>query len=305
MPLGRSGSRSSERGPSSNPASTSISRPSPPRWRQGTKTGIFTEVGPITAGDDNVIDDLAIDSQGNLYGLNRLDDSLYAIDRTTGAGAPVGGLGFDFVAGGMDFDWTTDTLYAVLNTDYAGSSVFASIDVATGLATVLEDTAAFGVLTELAVQEPLPRSIGALDPLCVPVANSTGSAATIDVIGSGAAGDPLRASCLQGPPGQFGYFVSGPNPGLYVVPPSSSGILCIASPQYRYSSVLAGQVFWFDTGGTSQAVAGGGRSLLPTDGSYAPVPAALSGTSRAFQAWYRDVGGQISNFSESRIVLFH
>ncbi len=46
----------------------------------------------------------------------------------------------------------------------------------------------------------------------------------------------------------------------------------------------------------------GGPSHLPTDCSYAPVPAVGVGETCAFQAWYRD--GPTSNFTESKHVMF-
>jgi hypothetical protein len=156
-----------------------------------------------------------------------------------------------------------------------------------------------GILGQL---DPTP-GLGTPDPACVPVANSTGSPALVSLSGSGNAGDTIFGACLQGPPAQFGYFISGPNPGLYIVPPGSTGNICIAGPQFRYNSVGAGQVFQFDAAGISQAVVGGGPSSLPTDGSFVPVPAVMVGESRAFQAWYRD--GPTSNFADSRIVTFN
>ncbi|MCP3918905.1 MAG: hypothetical protein GY711_25440 [bacterium] len=144
--------------------------------------------------------------------------------------------------------------------------------------------------------------IGSPDPSCNTLPNSSGPGASIELLGSDAAESTVFARVTGGVPAQFGYVLSGPNPGLYIVPPGSSGILCIGSPQYRYSSVALRQVFQFDGGGISRALAGGGRSVLPTDGSYAPVPAVLAGESRAFQAWYRD--GTTSNFSTSLIVMF-
>ncbi|MCP3920269.1 MAG: hypothetical protein GY711_32485 [bacterium] len=140
------------------------------------------------------------------------------------------------------------------------------------------------------------------DPLCMPLANSTGQPALATLSGIGVAGADLIAVVSQGPPGQFGYFISGPNPGLYIVPPGASGIICIGGPQFRYTSVPLMQVFQFDGTGVSHAVVGGGEVILPTDGSYAPVPPVQPGATRAFQAWYRD--GPTSNFSDSRLITF-
>jgi hypothetical protein len=151
--------------------------------------------------------------------------------------------------------------------------------------------------------EPAERPLGLPDVLCAAVANSTGSVAQLSLEGTGNPGQPVFATCTSGPPGEFGYVLSGPTPGYYQTPPGSSGVLCITTPQYRYNSVALGQVFQFDGAGVSQAVAGGGPSELPTDGSFAPVPGVMLGDTRVFQAWFRDVGFG-SNFSESRIVGF-
>lgn len=151
---------------------------------------------------------------------------------------------------------------------------------------------------------PEVQVLGADDPACLVLANSTGFPANSVLTGTGVAGDDISAVVSSGPPGTFGYYISGPNPGLYIVPPGSSGIICIGGPQFRYNSAPLGQVFQFDAGGVSAPVAGGNPTvILPTDGSFAPVPAVVAGTSRAFQAWYRD-NPMTSNFSNSTIVQF-
>ncbi|MCP3915699.1 MAG: hypothetical protein GY711_09100 [bacterium] len=159
-----------------------------------------------------------------------------------------------------------------------------------------------------AVRDDLPFQVFAVpaisvpDPACTALANSTGRAAALVLSGSGLAGDPLEATVGQGPPAGFGYFVSGTSPGLYIVPPGASGIICIGGPQLRYNSVPLGHVFQFDAGGVSQRVIGSGPSPLATDGSFAPVPAVMAGETRWFQAWFRD--GATSNFSGSEAVTF-
>ncbi|MCP3917301.1 MAG: hypothetical protein GY711_17280 [bacterium] len=87
------------------------------------------------------------------------------------------------------------------------------------------------------------------------------------------------------------------------MPPGASGILCVASPQFRYTSVPDGHLFQFDSAGISSRVGGSGSNSLPTDGSYPPVPAVMSGMSQTFQAWYRD--GASSNFSDAYIVILN
>ncbi|MCP3918654.1 MAG: hypothetical protein GY711_24170 [bacterium] len=148
----------------------------------------------------------------------------------------------------------------------------------------------------------LPPGSGTHDTMCLGQPNSLGSVANIQLGGSTTVAGPVLANVSGGVPGQFGYFISGPNPGSYVIPPSSSGLLCIDTPQFRYNSPSAQHIFQFDPAGNSQAIAVGGPSVLEVDGSFAPVPAVAVGESRAFQAWYRD--GPTSNFSDSVVVTF-
>ncbi|MCP3920248.1 MAG: hypothetical protein GY711_32380 [bacterium] len=145
--------------------------------------------------------------------------------------------------------------------------------------------------------------LGSPDTMCLPLPNSTGFAAALSLFGTGNAGEVVNASVSSGPAGEFGYHISGPNPGLYFTPPGAAGIICIGGPQFRYNNVGLGHVFQFDASGVSMSVVGGGDQELPTDGSFVPVPAVMSGDSRAFQAWYRD--GPTSNFSDSLIVTFN
>ncbi|MCP3916826.1 MAG: hypothetical protein GY711_14830 [bacterium] len=153
------------------------------------------------------------------------------------------------------------------------------------------------------VLAPETGELGSDDSQCTVLPNSTGLPSVSVLTGTGVAGDDITAVVSQGPPGGFGYYVSGPNPGLYIVPPGSNGIICIGGPQSRYNSASLGQVFQFDAGGVSHPVIDGGAGdvILTTDGSQ-QVPVVNPGDSRAFQAWYRD--GAASNFSNSRIVQF-
>ncbi len=55
---------------------------------------------------------IAINSVGEMYGFDLVNDSLISIDKITGAGTIIGSLGFDANFGqGMDFDYETDILY--------------------------------------------------------------------------------------------------------------------------------------------------------------------------------------------------
>ncbi len=58
---------------------------------------------------------IAANSKGDMYGIGILDNSLYSINKTTGAGTVIGELGFDInFAQDIGFDRTTDSLYGTL-----------------------------------------------------------------------------------------------------------------------------------------------------------------------------------------------
>ena len=122
-------------------------------YRGNIATGSFSAVGPIGF-DLNI--DLAIDSQGNAYGLDIGVDELLSISLATGAGTLIGPTGINTnFAQGMDFDYATDTLYATMYTG-GGTGVFASISTVTGLATVLEDTTPLNAEMEMVVATAIP-----------------------------------------------------------------------------------------------------------------------------------------------------
>jgi hypothetical protein len=58
---------------------------------------------------------IAANSKGDLYGIGILEDKLYSIDKTTGAGTEIGDIGFNMnFAQDIGFDRTTDSLYGTL-----------------------------------------------------------------------------------------------------------------------------------------------------------------------------------------------
>ena len=83
-------------------------------------TGASTAIGTIT--NAPCIIDIAINSQGEMYGVDILNDNLIKIDPATGAGTIIGSIGFDAnYAQGMSFDRSTDVLYlAAYNTSGGG-----------------------------------------------------------------------------------------------------------------------------------------------------------------------------------------
>lgn len=74
------------------------------------ETAAVTLVGPIAA--NTCIVDIAINAQGEMYGVDIQTNNLYQIDPNTGAGSVVGSLGVNaqFLQG-LDFDQATGVLY--------------------------------------------------------------------------------------------------------------------------------------------------------------------------------------------------
>lgn len=131
-------------------------------------TGAATLVAPFT-GAGTLMIDIAADRNGLLYGHDIGTDSLYLIDATTGVSTLIGahGLAANF-AQGMDFDWSTNTLYATIYTG-AGTGRFVSWDTSTGAVTTIVDTGAAGwnMEMEMAVRSPIPApgAVGLLGTL--------------------------------------------------------------------------------------------------------------------------------------------
>ncbi len=123
-------------------------------------TGATTRVGDFDPAD--LIIDIAISADGQMYGHDILADELVSIDKTTGATTPIGFTGFNAnFAQGMDFDYETNTLLATIYTG-GGTGVFASLDLTTGAATPIIDTTPWNAEMEMAVRFPIPEPASAL-----------------------------------------------------------------------------------------------------------------------------------------------
>lgn len=131
------------------------------------------------------------------------------------------------------------------------------------------------------------------DALCDGQPNSTGVGSTLELIGSATVGaNDLELYSRRLPPGAFGYYLMGPNPGST---PVGQGELCIAAPVYRYNGAVLN-------------ARGVGRVRFALDlNQLATGNAAVPGDFFVFQLWHRDiVGGQgTSNFSAAVTVTFH
>lgn len=105
------------------------------------QTAQATLVGPLTLGPCLIA--ISFDGQGQLYGLEIVNDELIKIDKTTAAATVVGPIGFDAnFSQGMDFDEATNTMYlaAVEYDSFTGvfTSSLRTADLATGQTTFVE-----------------------------------------------------------------------------------------------------------------------------------------------------------------------
>jgi hypothetical protein len=99
-------------------------------------TGSLTYIGQIT-GLAGLIS-LAIDCDGNAYGIDIVTDQLFSINLSTGAGTAIGPLGFNAnFAQDADFDAATNTLYLAAFNNGISQGEFRSIDVTTGSSTLI------------------------------------------------------------------------------------------------------------------------------------------------------------------------
>lgn len=118
-----------------------------------TSTGALTLVGPTGTA---LMIDIAVDSAGQMYGMDIGTDSLYSINTTTGTATLIGPIGFNAnFAQSMDFDKTTGTLYGWL---YLGAGVnhFVTYNLTTGAATIVNSPTnieAEGALTPVTLQD--------------------------------------------------------------------------------------------------------------------------------------------------------
>ncbi|MET0231243.1 MAG: hypothetical protein ABW186_09965 [Rhodanobacteraceae bacterium] len=105
-------------------------------WTIDRATGAATPVGFISGAPCIVA--IAINAEGEMYGLDLSTDALYAIDKTTGDAALIGSIGFDANFGqDMAFDLASDTLYLAGFDIGAGIDSLYTVDVQTGAANII------------------------------------------------------------------------------------------------------------------------------------------------------------------------
>lgn len=123
-------------------------------YRLNLVTGAASLIGQM-AGSSLMID-IAADTNGRLFGHDIGADALMSIDSLTGAATFIGnhGLAANF-AQGMDFDWSTNTLYATIYTG-SGAGQLVSWDTSTGGVTTIVDTTPWNAELEMSVRSPIP-----------------------------------------------------------------------------------------------------------------------------------------------------
>jgi len=102
-------------------------------------TGAAVSVGSITgSASGHIVSAIAIDRDGRLWGVDKTQDTLVAIDKTTGASSLIGSLGTDTEGiASLAFDYATGKLYlAALDASRSASTMY-TVDTTTGAATAV------------------------------------------------------------------------------------------------------------------------------------------------------------------------
>jgi len=124
-------------------------------------TGIAASVGAF--GVDLMID-IAINANHEMYGHDIATDSIYSINISTGSATLIGGTGYDAnYAQGMDFDNEDGTLYIFLYIG-GGANVYGTVNLSTGAVTALSTSSPQGEF-EGAIKTPGPLNIKIYLPL--------------------------------------------------------------------------------------------------------------------------------------------
>jgi hypothetical protein len=149
-------------------------------------TAAVTPIGAVS--NAACLIDIAINTAGELYGVDIIADTLVKIDPTTGAGTVIGSIGFDAnYAQGMDFDEATGILYlAAFNLDsYQGE--LRTCDTTTGMSTLVGAFSGGAEVDCLAFTSYVPSDIPWLDETpksgTVPAGGSTPMTISYDSTG--------------------------------------------------------------------------------------------------------------------------
>lgn len=122
-------------------------------WSLNANTGAASLIGTMHA--SNTFIDISISSTGRLVAHDITSDSFFDINTGNGASTLIGahGLAANF-AQGMDFDWSTNTLYAAVYTG-GGTNTYGSVNLTTGAVTPIGSIVSGEY--ELAAVNPVPE----------------------------------------------------------------------------------------------------------------------------------------------------
>ncbi len=125
-------------------------------WRVNLADGTVDSIGVITEG---TIINLACNLDGELYGRNISNDTLYQINKTSATGTPIGNIGFDaHYAQDMEFDHYSGILYATAYNNTSGKGELRDIDITTGSSFLLGTFPNITELTGFAIPYKIVRA---------------------------------------------------------------------------------------------------------------------------------------------------
>jgi len=172
-------------------------------WTIDRATGAPTAVGEITGAACIVA--IAVNAQGEMYGLDIVTDSLFAIDKTTGAAALIGSIGFNAnYAQDMTFDLETGVLYlAGFDADVFTDSIY-TVDLQTGAANLIAPIGASiqevdAISTETVggpCAQPQDLAWLTLDPIAGTTVPGSASPVTATIDGTGTVDGDIRAGTV-------------------------------------------------------------------------------------------------------------
>ncbi|MCF8362161.1 MAG: hypothetical protein K9G70_06010 [Prolixibacteraceae bacterium] len=121
-------------------------------------SGVLTPVGQVTNCD--ILIDFAVNTDGELYGVDIDPDNLVNINTSNGSGTVIGSVGFNAnFAQSMDFDDKTGVLYWAA---YSFDGSFRTIDTSTGMSTQIQPAASEFTVLSMGASATVPVNIFAV-----------------------------------------------------------------------------------------------------------------------------------------------
>jgi hypothetical protein len=157
-----------------------------------------TYIGPINPQGDECVIDIAVDNNGQMFGLDLKHDALLSIDKHSGASTTIGALGVDAnFAQSIKFDRSTGVLYWLGYVQQVG--FVATIDPLTAQPTVLGPTPDNNEMAVLAIARAGGDCNQPLDANWLRLTTASGSIAPGDPVGV----YPLEFDATQLAPGDY------------------------------------------------------------------------------------------------------